>query len=496
MFKLYSDQQKVCNEALSILEDEQWVYLALECQIGKTHISLAICEQLKAKSVLVVTVKNVVTGRGFENDYDDQGCTFDLATINYESAHKFQKHDFDILIIDEAHSLGAFPTMTMRSKILQTLKKKAKKVIFLSATPTPESYSQWFHQLIGLESPLSQFKSFYKFKDVWVTSKQVKVSATRTITQYHDCKPELNDLLRSNVISMTYDYAMFSRWVNRELSKDVATLRYGGVFGLKDLNKPFKLNDNESYRFDGKHVIPCDEGQGLKESTVEDCFVVVDTSHEVCQGPFTVIRKVKSKDGDSIVEEKHDTLTLKNFESILRRDSCIYIGDDLVTAEGGSSMLTKTSQISSGILIDDQKQTHILSDIKIRKGLEHFEPEKRLAIFYFFIGEKNLIKSVLGDDVTDNLADFQAGKTKHFMVHFRSGKAGIRLADADELVMFNVPYSFEQWYQARQRRSALLKEGKELKVWWIMTTHGIEQQIFNVVVQKQDYTLNHYLTQR
>ena len=492
-FKLYSDQRKTVDEGIKILESEQWVYLALECQIGKTLISLAIAEELGSESVLVVTLKNVVTGRGFEDDYEMQGNTFDLSTINYESAHKFEDHKFDTLIIDEGHSLGAFPKMTKRSKVVERLKKKANKVIFLSATPTPESYSQWFHQIIGLESPISHYKNFYKFKNDWVNVKEIKVSASRTVADYSDCKESLNDLLQPNVISMTYDYAMFSRWVNRELSEEVATLRYGGKFTLAKLGKHFRLNDEEAYWFDGKTIHSCDDGIPLKQSKVEDCIITIDTNKEVVQGPFTIIRKRKNKDTgeDEIVEEVEDELELRRFETILKRDKCLYIGDDLVTADGGSSMLSKASQISSGILIDDEKKTHILSDIKVREALKQFKG-KRLAIFYFFVGEKELIKSVLGSDVTDNLADFQSGKSKHFMVHFISGKAGIRLADADELVMFNVPYSFEQWYQARQRRSALLKEGKELKVWWIMTTHGIEQKIFDVVEDKKDYTLQHY----
>ena len=492
-FKLYKDQQKTVDRAIQILSESEWVYLALECQIGKTHVSLAICDELKAKSVLVVTLKNVMAGRGFEDDYDLQGNTFDLEVINYESAHKKLDYEFDTLIIDEAQSLGAFPKMTKRSEVLLKLKKKAKRVIFLSATPTPESYSQWFHQLIGLESPIGHFKNFYKFKDEWVNVKEVKVSASRTVADYSDCKEELNDLLQSNVISMTYDYAMFSRWVHRELPKEVAELRYGAKFKISQLLERFQLNDDEAHYFDGKNIWTCVGGESLKESKVEDCIITIDTSKEVVTGPFTVIKKKKISGTDEykIIEEEKDELKLSEFENILKRDKCLYIGEDLVTAEGGASMLSKASQISSGILIDDDKQTHILSDIKVRKALKQFKG-KRLAIFYFFVGEKELIKSVLGDDVTDNLADFQSGKSKHFMVHFRSGKAGIRLADADELIMFNVPYSFEQWYQSRQRRSSLLKEGKELKVWWIMTTHGIEQKIFDVVEAKKDYTIKHY----
>ena len=498
-FKLYTDQSNTVDEAVEILGTSNWVYLALECQIGKTLISLAIAEALKSKSVLVVTLKTVVTGRGFEDDYTLQGNTFDMTTINYESAHKVQDLEFDTLIIDEGHSIGAFPKMTKRAKVMKDLKKKAKKVIFLSATPTPESYSQWFHQLFGIDGNVtSQYTTFYKFAKDWVNVKVVRVAAQREVNDYSDCKEEFNDLLQSNILSMTYDYAMFVRWVHRELPEAVAKLRYGRKFQIADIGKPFRLNDKESYTAWVTGIKQSEGGETLKESKVEDCFIDVDTSNEVAQGPFVIFKRVKVSGTDDyeIKEVEEETLPLFRIERILDRDKCIMVRGELVTIESGASMLSKASQLSSGVLIDDERNTHILSDLKVRAALENFDESKRLAIFYFFIGEKNLIKETLGDDVTDNLADFQSGKAKHFMVHFRTGKAGIRLAQADELVMFNVPHSFEQWYQARQRRSALLKEGKELKVWWAMSSHGIEHRIFDVVEAKKDYTLKHYEKQK
>ena len=492
-FKLYKDQQKAVNKSVKILKKSDWVYLAIECQIGKTHISLAVAEELKSKSVLVVTLKTVVTGRGFEDDYEVQGNTFDLATINYESAHKVLDLEFDTLIIDEAHSMGAFPKMTKRAEVLRKLKSKAKKVILLSATPTPESYSQWFHQIIGIESPLSHFKSFYKFKNEWVNVKEVKISASRTVADYSDCKPEINKLLKPNVISMTYDYAMFSRWVNRELTEEVATLKYDRRFALADLGKPFRLNENECYSFNGKKIKKRKKGFPLTESKVEDCILKVKTMKEVVPGPFTIIKKVRVKDGeDRIEEEEVDELPLHRIEKILKRDKCIYIGDSLVTIDSPVSMLNKASQLSSGVIIDDDKQTHILSEAKIRGAMDKFNDGRRLAIFYIYVGEKELIKSVLGDDVTDDLSKFQSGEVKHFTCHFTTGSTGIRLSDADELLMINVPHSYVKFYQSRQRRSALLKEGKDLRVWWVFSTHGIEQKIFDVVNDKKDFTISHY----
>ena len=293
---------------------------------------------------------------------------------------------------------------------------------------------------------------------------------------------------------------MFMRWINDELPENVCCKRYNGKFdSFRYLGKKFRLNENESYRYMGGRIKSCKKGMALKESKVEDCVITINTDTEVAHGKFTILKKKstgeKDDEGNTIYEIKK--LKVKNppldmIEKVLKRDKCIFYKKNLITADSAVSLKSKACQLSSGIIKDDEGVTHVLNTKKVTDAVGHFKKKKRLAIFYFFVGEKELIKSALGDDVTDNIADFQSGKVKHFMVHFTTGKAGIRLADADELLMINVPHSYEQFYQSRQRRSALLKEGKELKVWWAFSTHGIERDVFRVVKAKEDYTLSHY----
>ena len=42
--------------------------------------------------------------------------SYELFIINYESMHKLPKIDWDLIIIDEAHTLGAFPKPSKRAK--------------------------------------------------------------------------------------------------------------------------------------------------------------------------------------------------------------------------------------------------------------------------------------------------------------------------------------------------------------------------------------------
>ena len=75
------------------------------------------------------------------------------------------------------HNCGAFPKPSNRAQDIKAIIKKDNPyVILLSGTPTPESYSQMYHQVYGIPSnPFREFPNFYRFCDkfVKVTEKRI-----------------------------------------------------------------------------------------------------------------------------------------------------------------------------------------------------------------------------------------------------------------------------------------------------------------------------------
>lgn len=69
--------------------------------------------------------------------------------------------------------MGAYPKPSKRAKqVKELIQKNNSKVIFLSGTPTPESYSQMYHQVYGVKgNPFSRYKNFYRFCDDYVKVK-------------------------------------------------------------------------------------------------------------------------------------------------------------------------------------------------------------------------------------------------------------------------------------------------------------------------------------
>jgi hypothetical protein len=74
--------------------------------------------------------------------------------------------------------MGAFPKPSKRAKDVKSLIQRYDPyVILMSGTPTPESYSQMYHQVYGIRTnPFSRYGNFYKFASDWVNVKQRKIN--------------------------------------------------------------------------------------------------------------------------------------------------------------------------------------------------------------------------------------------------------------------------------------------------------------------------------
>jgi hypothetical protein len=102
-----------------------------------------------------------------------------MQVINYESLHTvMDDKKWDLIICDEAHGMGAFPKPSGRAELVaEVIKKCRPMVILLSGTPTPESYSQMYHQVYAIpNNPFKEFKNFYRFCDKYVNIKQRKIN--------------------------------------------------------------------------------------------------------------------------------------------------------------------------------------------------------------------------------------------------------------------------------------------------------------------------------
>ena len=164
-------QNDIIRKGTEIVTKYGFVYLAMEVRTGKTLTSLGIAEKICSSNVLFLTKKKAISS--IQKDYELLNPPYHLTVTNYESLHKIENTDWDLIVCDEAHSMGAFAKPSKRAVQVKDLIAITKaKVILLSGTPTPESYSQMYHQVYGIpNNPFKEYKTFYKFCSKFVVIK-------------------------------------------------------------------------------------------------------------------------------------------------------------------------------------------------------------------------------------------------------------------------------------------------------------------------------------
>jgi len=165
------------------------LYLAMEVRCGKTLTALEIAKLNGYKSVLFLTKKKAIAS--IENDYKLLNPGYNIHVTNFEQATKLTPDDYDHIIVDEAQSFGAFPKASKRVLDVRKL-CSGKPVIFLSGTPSPESYSQLYHQLsLSSFSPFKQYTNFYKWANHFVNIKKKRIGGGQLINDYSDANGDL-----------------------------------------------------------------------------------------------------------------------------------------------------------------------------------------------------------------------------------------------------------------------------------------------------------------
>ena len=403
--ELRNYQVDIVKRATEIINVNRFVYLAMEVRTGKTLTSLSICDNLEnVNNVLFITKKKAINT--IENDYQMLSPSYKITVVNYESIHKLSNTKWDVVIIDEAHSLGAFPKPSGRAVAIKALiQTNNSRVILLSGTPTPECYSQMFHQVYGIpQNPFRQYSSFYKFAKDYINVKQRKINGL-----------------------MVNDYA-------------------DGYQTIIDAMVPYTI------RFSQK-----------------DAGFLVKTNEHVIKVPL---------------DDK-----IKKMADILKKDLVVQGKTEVILADTPAKLMSKLHQLYSGTIKFESGNSMVLSMTKAEYILHNFS-DRRVGIFYKFKEELAAIKQILGDNVTTELADFDADKAQHIALQIVSGREGISLKNADCIVYYNIDFSATSYWQSRDRMTT--KDRLENQIYWLFSEGGIETLIYKAVSKKKDYTLAHF----
>lgn len=266
-------QVDISTEAIKILKEFGLVYLAMQVRTGKTITSLHIASLYGAKKVLFVTKKKAISS--IQDDYDNSNCLYDIDIVNYESVHKAQEN-YDLIIIDEAHALGQYPQPSNRTTELKRI-CAAKPIIYLSGTPTPETYAQLYHQLwVSSFSPFRDFKNFYAWhKEYGIPAK--KYVFNRELADYSKVKQERIQTDTAHLfLTYTQEEAGFEGLVEEKILYVPMSDKIKWAINKVTKEKIFKTKDGQ--------VV-------LADTAVKEMQKV----HQICSG------SVKTEDGNAVM---------------------------------------------------------------------------------------------------------------------------------------------------------------------------------------------------
>lgn len=446
--KLKEYQKEKSDKAYKIVMATGMVYIAMEVRTGKTAVSLDVARKLciddktvkgnkeHFNNVIFVTTKKSIgtkTALGsIISDYKDFGFQkyFNIFVVNYESLHKGMGINaygdmvafplmVDAIIFDEAHKLGTYPIPSDRFMESSSLCNRYKyaRVIYLSGTPTPESYSQIYHQIQVTKqwSPYSDnYPTFYKWAKEYVNIKDKYVATGQKTNDYSEAKDNALDFF--NLIKVT-----------------------------------------------------CTQKEAGFENTIIEQVVKVK------------MQKITS-----------DIINKLRKDKVVQGKSGVILGDTPV------KLMSKVHQLSSGsvilepdVLEPESKGKKLIIDNSKMDYIKENYVGKKIAIIYVYDCERQMIENYFSS-LTQSPEEFRDNDDKIFYSQIRSVREGVNLSSADYLIMLNIEYSAVSYLQGRDRMTSMTRK-KDNNVIWLFSDCGIEHQIYQKVIDKEDFTTKHFL---
>lgn len=211
--------------------------------------------------------------------------------------------------------------------------------------------------------------------------------------------------------------------------------------------------------------------------------------------PYTV---VMTKPEDEFTEANKNILridTPKQIQALCKRlmnDRAIEGKTGYIMAETPAKLQSKIHQMYNGTVIIekgiDETESIILDDYKVRFIAERFK-DKKIAIFYYYKAELEMIQKVFGERITTCLDEFNS-TDKNFALQQRTAE-GMNVSKADCLVYLSFSFSGKDFVQSLDRLT--IRGRKDNNVYFIFENGGITEKIYNRVSKKEDFNSRQFM---
>ena len=330
-------QEEISDKAVSLLNKYRIAYLAMQVRTGKTLTAIATAYKFGATKILFITKKKAI--QDIINQKDEYATSLQIFVTNFEQLNNV-KESFDLIIIDEAHSLAAYPIPSARAKELKRI-CFGKPIIYLSGTPNPESFSQLYHQFwVSSYSPFDHYQNFYKWAQQFVSIKKMKING-QSFNNYDSAdKKMVMELCGHLFLYFTQEEAGFESLVNEH------------IHHVEMLESTYTLANR--LRID--KIVRNKDGQVILGDTA---VKLMQKLHQIFSGTVIVdeperMAKVVDYSKVQYIKEKFNGLKIAIYYKFIAEEMAIrYIfGSDRITTEAivfnESTNLIFISQIQSG----------------------------------------------------------------------------------------------------------------------------------------------------
>jgi hypothetical protein len=177
----------------------------------------------------------------------------------------------------------------------------------------------------------------------------------------------------------------------------------------------------------------------------------------------------------------------RNLIERLEKDLIIEGKENVILADTGAKLMQKVHQLENGTIKFESGKSMIINTRKAEFIRDYFEG-KKLAIFYYYVEELELLKLVFPNSTSD-LNEFNT-TDKHYVGQQYSSALGVNLSKAHCLVFYNFGFSGTNFIQARDRLTT--QNRKENDVFFIFGKDSLTEKIYKTVSQKKNFTFKQY----
>jgi hypothetical protein len=168
----------------------------------------------------------------------------------------------------------------------------------------------------------------------------------------------------------------------------------------------------------------------------------------------------------------------------LLKDNIIEGSKEVILGDTAVKLMSKVHQLSNGTCIFESGNSLILDLSKAEFIKEYFKNQK-IALFYFFQKEYEILKEVFGDNLTNDLDEFNTTE-KNIALQQVAGSEGISLKAAKSLVYYSFGYSGKNFVQGRDRMTTIDRDVND--VYFVFQKGDINEKIYKVISQKKRYS--------